>query len=148
MLRPIPAMCAHPKWPSFQAIQAKKTITARTTIIIARRALFLVMATFPRAVGRIDNNPRGRHNSLWSIPRPTPAVSPPCWSNADEPEPALISKAGLHCTTQNPSPIRCSTTKGNKCQEWPFAARPPKPIAVPVIRSPQRRRCGSSHPSC
>jgi len=145
---PIPVMCAHPKWSSFQAIQAKKTITARTTIMIARRALLLVMATYPRAVGRIGNDPPGRHNSLWSIPRPTAAVSPHAGAMRTRLSRRSFQRQASTPRHRTPSPIRCSTAKGNKCQKWPFAARPPQPIAVPGILSPQRRRCGSSHPSC
>jgi hypothetical protein len=37
-------MCAHPRWPSFQAIQAKKATIARTIIKAAERVLFVNMA--------------------------------------------------------------------------------------------------------
>jgi len=51
MLPPNPTTCAHPKRPSFQAIQAKKTTTARTIMMIVSRTLLIVMVAFPKLRG-------------------------------------------------------------------------------------------------
>jgi len=63
MLAPNPTIFAHPKRLSFQAIQAKKTTTARTTIAIARRALLLDMGRYRRQITPC-NARRGRPHWL------------------------------------------------------------------------------------
>jgi len=41
---PNPIMCAHPRWPPFQAVHATKTTMARTTIMVTNRIFFVDMA--------------------------------------------------------------------------------------------------------